>query len=55
MADQQQREPNYMKEAVQGQYNLIGLAGAVAASVLSLNPLPLRLHLLRDAETRKQI
>ena len=41
MADQQQREPNYMKEAFQWQYNLIGLAGAVAASVLSLNPLPI--------------
>ena len=40
MADQQ-TEPNYVKEAFQWQYNLIGLGGAVAASVISLNPLPI--------------
>ncbi len=39
MADQ--TEPNYFKEAFQWQYNLIGLGGAVAASVISMNPLPL--------------
>ena len=40
MADQQ-TEPNYVKEAFQWQYNLIGLGGAVAASVISMNPLPI--------------
>ena len=40
MADQQ-TEPNYVKEAFQWQYNLIGLGGAVAASVISFNPLPI--------------
>ena len=40
MADQQ-TEPNYVKEAFQWQYNLIGLGGAMAASVISMNPLPI--------------
>ncbi len=40
MPDQRQ-EPNYIKEAFQWQYNLIGLAGAVVASLVAMDPLPL--------------
>mgnify|MGYP000036764353 CR=1 FL=1 len=41
MADQEQDDPNYYKEAFQWQYNVIGLLGALAASVLSVSPVPL--------------
>ena len=38
---EQRGEPNYIKEAFQWQYNVIGLGAAAAASLISLNPLPL--------------
>jgi len=43
MTQPQQREPNFVREAFHWQYNLIALGGAVAASLVSLSPLPLML------------
>lgn len=38
---EQPQDPNYLKEAFQWQYNLIGLGGAAVASLVAMNPLPL--------------